>query len=666
MKTIHRRLGSKNGVLSAVRSTLSAIVVLTGLSVSIQAENQWPVVGGSNGGQRYADLDQITPDNVNELEVAWTHHSGDFSAGAATHGPTAFQATPIMVDDTLYYCTPFNNIIALDPITGTQKWRFDSNTNLLGVYTPVCRGVAYWSDSEGSGACAERIIMGTVDARLVAVDANTGEACAAFGDNGIVNLLNNLGDVRLAEYYVTSTPLVSHDLIITGAFVQDGQRVDSPPGVIRAFDARTGALRWAFDPVPPGVAPVSAEAANAGENFTRRTPNAWGLLSANEELGLVYVPTGGSQPDHYGGLERGNMDHYGTSVVALNINTGTPQWQFQAVHHDIWDYDIAAQPVTFQHRGDTPGVIAATKMGHIFLLNGASGEPLFPVEERPVPQTTLAGEYTSPTQPFPTLPKPVHGAEMTEDDIWGFYPGDRDECLEAFRSMHYEGIFTPPLVGQKTLEWPGLGGGINWGSVSVNPKQNIMLVNSMRVPYIVEQVPRDQVDNLDGTDLVGASPQEGTPYVALRAGFVSSNNTPCNAPPWGVLTAIQLDSGDTLWEKPLGNLSELSPLGLGYFFEWGTPNTGGTLQTASGLVFVGATLDAYFRAYDVQTGDKLWQVKMPAPAQATPMSFVGRDGNQYVVIAAGGHGPLAYAAKGPEKLGEMLSDALVAYRLPKP
>lgn len=628
----------------------------------------WPSIGGNPGGQRFSALNQITPENVADLEVAWVYHTGDVTAGTETHGATTFEATPIVVDDTMYFCTGYNRVIALDPETGEERWTYDPKVDLTGVYTPTCRGVAFWqgpASADKTGVCEKRIVSATLDARLFTLDAENGKPCSDFGDDGFVDLKANIGELRLAEYYVTSAPLVINDVIVTNAFVKDGQRVDSPPGVVRAFDVRTGELRWAFDPVPPDMEPVTAEDARAGKSFTRGTAASWGNMSADVEKGLIYLPMGGAQPDHYGGEERGQKDYYGTSVVTLDANTGKPVWHFQAVHHDIWDYDVAAQPVTFQHKGSRDGVIAATKMGHIFLLDRNTGEPLFPVEERSVPETFVEGEYTSPTQPFPTLPKPIHPPTLTEDDIWGLYPGDRDACLEQFREMDYRGIFTPPAFQKATLQWPGLGGGVNWGSVSVNTRENIMIANSMRVPYTIKLIPRDEADDLDGTDLVGANPQEGTPYVVIRGGFLSPHNTPCTPPPWGVLTAVNLDTGETLWEKPLGNLEELSPLGLGRILDWGTPNTGGSLQTDTGLVFIAATLDGYFRAFDVHTGETLWQKKLPAPAQATPMTYrLRKDSKQYVVIAAGGHGPLAYAAKGPEKLGELLGDALVAYRLP--
>lgn len=626
--------------------------------------SNWEHFGKGLDGQRYSSLSQITTKNVNQLEVAWTYHTGDVSTGTATHGPTAATMTPIVINGAMYLCTPYNKVISLNPETGDENWKFDPEVNLAGVYTPTCRGVSFWESGE-DGHCEKRILLGTVDARLIAIDADSGEICKDFGINGAVNLLDNLGNVRLAEYYVTSVPLIVDDIAITGAFVQDGQRVDAPPGVVRAFDIRSGELRWAHDPVPPGIEPVTAAQAKAGVNFTRSTPNVWGTLSADEEKGLVYLPTGGSQPDHYGGNERGDMDYYGTSVIAVNAKTGERVWHFQTVHHDIWDYDIGAQPVLYEHRNETPAVVAATKMGHIFLLHRETGEPLFPIEERAVPQTNVEGEYTAPTQPFPSLPKPLHPYPLEREDIWGLYPGDKTACQNQFDSFHYEGMFTPPPLKQKTLAWPGIGGGVNWGSVSINPQTNTMLVNSMRVPYTIELIPREEAGSLDGTDLVGSTPQEGTDYVVLRGGFLSPNNTPCTPPPWGVITAIDLDSGKQLWEKPLGNLEELAPFGIGKFMNWGTPNTGGTIQTASNLVFVGATLDGYIRAFDSTTGQRLWQQKLPAPAQATPITYrLKKRGKQFVAISAGGHGPLAYAALGPDNVGKLLGDAVVAFALP--
>ncbi|MFM7275116.1 MAG: hypothetical protein ACKO4A_14915, partial [Gammaproteobacteria bacterium] len=424
--------------------------------------------------------------------------------------------------------------------------------DLTGVYTPVCRGVAYWEDAVQDGAaCRTRIVSGTLDARLIALDAATGKRCAGFGADGAVDLRQNLGDVRPGEYYVTAAPLVVGDLVVTGAFVQDGQRVDAPPGVVRAFDIRSGALRWAFDPVPPGLPAVDAAAASMGATFTRGTPNVWGQMSADPERGLLFLPTGNPQPDHYGGPERLGKDHYGSAVVALDAATGAVRWHFQTVHHDVWDYDVAAQPVLVDlpmPDGPRAAVVLATKTGHVFVLDRESGEPVFPVEERPVPQSRVPGEQTAATQPFPTKPQPLHPPGLGAEDVWGLTPIDRKACLEAFGKLRNEGIFTPPGF-EDTLEYPGLGGGVNWGSVSIDPSSGLMLVGSMKAAYTVRLVPRAELGGPNAApDQVGMNPQEGTPYAVVRGALLSPCNTPCVAPPWSTLSAIDLQTGEIRWQ----------------------------------------------------------------------------------------------------------------------
>jgi quinoprotein glucose dehydrogenase len=530
---------------------------------------------------------------------------------------------------------------------------------LADVYAPVCRGVAYWRDARAAAdaVCRDRIYTGTVDARLIALDARTGARCASFGAAGDVDLLHGLGDVRRGEYYVTSAPLVIDDLVVTGAFVKDGQRLDAPGGAVRAFDARTGALRWVWDPVPPGMPAVTAEQIGQGATLTRGTPNVWSQMSADPQRGLIYVPTGNPSPDHFGGTEpRGSKSYYGSSIVALDAATGAVRWHFQTVHHDLWDYDVAAQPVLFQQRRDgrdIPAVIGATKLGFIFLHNRLDGTPLFPVEERPVPASTVPGEHAAPTQPFPTKPAPLHPLALSRADLWGLTFWDKHKCQAQFDTFDYRGVFTPPSF-KDTLEYPGLGGGINWGSVSVDPINNRMIVNLQIAPFLVRLAPRAAVAaGGQATDLVGINPQEGTPYVAVRNVFLSPLKMPCVPPPWGRLIAIDLNTGNKLWERPLGNLHTLAPPVIGNMLEWGTPNTGGSLQTASGLVFIAATMDKYFRAFDAESGKELWRYELPFAGHATPMTYRA-NGKQYVVIAAGGHGAL----------GDEIGDALVAFALP--
>lgn len=618
----------------------------------------WDHVGGDRGGQRYSPLTQIDRDNVVHLEEAWRFESGDVTP------TTSLQVTPILVGSQLVFCTPRDQVISLDAETGAERWRFKAEPDLEGVYNPVCRGVAHAevasapTSTSAPQPCRSRIYLGTLDARLIALDAETGLACEDFGRRGTVSLLEGIGDVRPGEYAMTSPPLVVADRVVTGAWVTDGQRSDSPGGVIRAFDARTGALVWAWDPVPPDRTAVTVADVDRGRIFTRGTPNAWTLLSADEARGLVFVPTGNAAPDHYGGLRHG-LDAYASSVVALDAKTGERRWSFQTVHHDLWDYDVASQPVLYDHpRGGAkvPAVAQATKMGHLFLLDRLTGAPLFPVEERPVPQSGFAdGEYVSPTQPFPTLPKPLHPHSLPPEDVWGLTPIDRAECRRIVGALRNEGIFTPPSP-EGTVVYPGLGGGVNWGSVSVDPARNTLVVNSMHNPFIVKTIRREDAASIDPRDLVGVQPNEGTPYVTLRAPLLSSWGTPCTPPPWGKLTSIDLETGEVRWQVPLGNLRELAPA-FGRLFRWGTPNQGGPIQTAGGLVFIGATMDRTFRAFDAETGEVLWRALLPTSAHATPMTYrVRPDGRQFVVVAAGGHYPL----------GSPSDDVLIAYALPEP
>ncbi len=617
---------------------------------------EWPFVGGDIGGQRYSPLTEIGKDSVKRLKVAWTYNTGDFSAGDATHSTTAFEVAPIEFDGTLYLCTPNDHVIALDPETGKEKWKFVSTVNQAGVYETVCRGVSHWRDVnvQAGAVCRDRIFVGTIDARLIALDAKDGKPCADFGKDGTVDLKAGLGDVQPGEYYMTSPPLVIGDLALTSAFVKDVQRLDAPSGAVRAFDARTGELKWVFDPVPPEKTPVTADQVKAGTILTKGTPNSWGIMSADPEHGLVYVPMGNPSPDHYGGAERGNMDYYGSSVVALDAATGAVKWHFQTVHHDLWDYDVAAQPVAYLAKGGVPAIIQPTKVGMLFLLNRQDGTPLFPVEERPVPQSTVPGEHSSPTQPFTTKPTPLLPATLTHDSVWGVTFYDKHQCQKLFDALDYQGPFTPPSL-KGILELPGLGGGINWGSVSVDPARHRMIANVQMLPFTIKLVPRDQVKdaNHPSSDLVGFGPQAGVPYAVARAPFLSPWGTPCIPPPWGKLVSIDLDTGDVLWEKTLGNLNAnpKAPV-VGKFFNWGTPNLGGSLQTASGLIFIGATMDQYFRAIDSDTGEELWRADLPFAAQSTPITYRATpNGKQYVVIAAGGHGAL----------GVTPGDALVAF-----
>jgi len=614
----------------------------------------WPEWGAAKGGGRYSPLTQITRENVAALEVAWTFHTGHLR-GEDKY--VVFQLSPLVVDGTMYLCTPYNEIVALDPETGRPLWRFDSEVDTEASYVINCRGVSHWADARApDGICGRRIIMGTVDARLVEVDARTGQRCGGFGRNGEIDLRPGLGEVKKGDYAVTSPPLILGDRIITGAMVIDDTRVDVPGGAVRAFDVRSGALLWGWDPIPPNQPPLPP-AEDGTPRFERGTSNAWSALSGDAERELVFVPTGNTSPDYYGAHRHG-LDYYSSSVVALDAKTGQVVWHFQAVHHDLWDYDTPAQPTLFEFpsaQGPVPALAMPTKMGHLFLLNRETGEPLFPVEERPVPQEgAVPGESLSPTQPFPTRPPPLHPAKLDPEDAYGFTFWDRGKCRERIASLRSDGIFTPPST-QGSVHYPGMVGGQNWGSVAVDPERHLLVTNLLRVATEVRLIPRDEFSKLFQGEFVKPpyEPQLGTPYGLYRVPLLSPWGAPCNPPPWGTLAGIDLASGEVRWEVTLGTTRNVAPWPI--WLELGAPNLGGSLVTASGLTFIGATTDGYLRAFDTETGDELWRATLPNSAHATPISYrVRPDGRQYVVIAAGGH----------QLLGTELGDSLIAFALP--
>ena len=619
--------------------------------------SDWPSYGGNENASRYAPLVEITPDNVNDLEVAWTYHHGDMDDGSGgSLLPTSFQNTPIVVDDTLYFCTPFNRVIALDAETGEERWAYDPEVDHTGMYIVTCRGVSSWMDprAASSAVCRHRIFTGTVDARLIALDAKTGLPCQDFGQGGEIDLRGGVGDVVPGEYGVTSPPTVVGDRVVTGAMVLDNRRVDMPGGVVRAFDARSGEEMWAWDPVPPGTPPAAD-----GVRYRRGTTNAWTAFSADESLGLVYVPTGNMSADYYGGHREG-LDYYSSSIVALDVNTGRVIWHFQTVHHDVWDYDVPAQPVLFDFHRDgkkIPALVQATKTGMLFFLDRRNGEPIFPVEERPVPQEgAVAGESLSPTQPFPTKPPPIHPVRLDPEDAFGFTPFDRAACREKIASLRSDGLYTPPSL-EGSVQYPGYIGGVNWGSVSVDPERDILVVNTTRTAGMIRLVPRAEFADLfpNGAPALGFEDQAGTPYAVERLPLLSPLGAPCNPPPWGTLVAVNIAEGEIRWDVPLGTAEGMAPFPVYKFMAKGVPNLGGPITTASGLAFIGAATDPYLRAFSTETGEELWRAKLPTAAQATPLTYrASPEGRQMVVIAAGGHG----------LLGVPINDAVVAFALP--
>jgi len=624
----------------------------------------WPVYGGEPGGSRFSSLQQINKDNVHRLTKQWQYHTHDFPGDKPHVKNSSFQATPILFQDTLYFCSGLSRAFALDAATGEEKWIYDAAPDLNKVWNRTCRGVALWdnSDNNSEEVCNSRIFMGTLDGRLLALDAVTGKPCTDFGHNGSVNLHEGLGDVSPGELYMTSPPTVINDIVLHGALVMDNQRADSPGGVIRAFDVRSGKVRWAFDPVPPGSPSPQQLGAPPEQKYHRGTPNAWSIFSTDPERNLIFIPFGGAGPDYVGGHRNQHgfdLDFYANSTVALNAHDGSVAWHFQAVHHDLWDYDVASQPILIDVDKDgtkLPAVVQATKIGHLFILHRETGIPIYPVEERPVPQTSLPDEYTSPTQPFPTFPKPLHPAGLTEDDLWGFTFIDRKDCQERFRASHNEGLFTPPALGP-VIQFPGVAGGQNWGSLTYDPVNKLLVMPQNYVVSLNSLVKREEKPDIQrGNYFLGYSANEGTPYVVKHDMLLSNFGTPCIKPPWGTLLAVSLESGEKVWEVPFGTTRDMVP-GLSvlpFGLNLGLPSAGGPISTASGLVFIGASMDNYMRAYNTVNGEELWRTRLPAGGQATPMTYRLSNGKQYVVIAAGGHASMR------TKLG----DSLIAFALP--
>jgi quinoprotein glucose dehydrogenase len=603
---------------------------------------EWPVYGGDAGGSRFSPLDEIDRGNVARLRVAWTFRTGELDAEPPPPKWSTFQATPILVDGTLYLSTPLGRVFALDPETGALRWRFDAGVQNRQAAEFTTRGVSTWLDASApAGApCRRRIYAATVESKLLALDAATGKLCRDFAAGGAVDLKQGIGDSAPWEYGVSSPPAVVGDVLVIGSAIADNARTDAPRGTVRGYHARTGELLWGWDPV--------ADLRRSG------AANAWSILSADLERGLVFVPTSSPSPDFYGG-ERPGDDRHANSVVALRAATGEVVWSFQTVHHDLWDYDVPAQPTlaTLERDGvDIPVVVQATKTGLVFVLHRETGEPFHAVEERPVPPTDVAGESASPTQPFPVAPPPLVPHRLSPDEAFGLTPWDRARCRDAIAALRNDGIFTPPSL-RGTLMFPGYAGGSNWGGVAVDPRRGVAFANTTRLAMFVRLLPREGFEDRDSA-LVERAPQRGTPYAMERGPLLSPLGLPCNPPPWGALSAVDLASGRILWEVTHGSVPDALPVSLP-FVRLGTPSLGGPLATAGGLVFVAAAMDDYLRAFDADTGEELWRAALPAGGQATPMSYRARaGGRQYVVIAAGGHG----------KLGTRRGDHLLAFALP--
>jgi quinoprotein glucose dehydrogenase len=625
----------------------------------------WPQYGRDQEGTRYSPVDQVNRGNVAYLKKAWEYHTGDFSDGSGGRPETTFQATPILVEGVLYLATVYGRVIALNPETGAEIWNYNPGVDATvkrGEYAN--RGVTYWRTADGvqGRACERRIFVATVDARLIALDAARGTPCPEFGQSGQVDLSRGVdlgshqADTR--EYGVTSPPVVIGDLVVLGSAIGDNRAATLERGMVRAFDTRTGALRWLWDPIPRE--PADPAFRTWAHNSARRTgaANVWAQLSVDAARDLVFVPTSSPSPDYYGG-ERPGSNRYADSVVALRGSSGKLVWHYQIVHHNLWDYDLPAQPslITVRKDGrDIPAVAQATKMGFLFLLNRETGEPIFPVEERPVPASDVPGEQSWPTQPFPTRPPPLAPTRLSSDDAWGLSPWDRGQCQKLIERYRNDGIFTPSSLAG-TIQYPGVIGGANWGSVAFEPRRGWVILNMSRLPSVTGLIPRArlQAGRPDLPDDAAISAMRGTPYGLFRVpALVSPLGLPCTKPPWGTLLAVDTASGEVRWEVPLGTVRDLAPVPLP--IRWGTPNLGGPIVTGGGLVFIAAAMDNYLRAFDLETGKEVWKGRLPAGAQATPMSYrLGENRRQFVVIAAGGHG----------RMGTDIGDSVVAFALPE-
>jgi len=636
--------------------TLLLFISLQSPAPNAQSPGDWPAYGRDPGGARFSPLTQITRANVAQLQVAWTYHTGIPDMSGMGHRPPALEVTPIVVDGTMYVSTPTGIIAALDPATGTERWRFDAGVNPHRGYGDfVSRGVTFWRDRRAAAgsACANRIFAATIDARLFALDAASGKPCAGFGSNGAVDLRVGLriAPFEFQAYEETSPPAVIGDLVIVGSGVADNSSPAPASGEVRAFNARTGVLDWTFDPIPQDTTDPAYKTWQGGSAKRSGAANVWSVIVTDPERDLVFLPTTSPAPDYFGGLRLGD-NRYANSIVALRGSTGEVVWTFQTVHHDIWDFDNASPPalVTVSRSGaKIPAVIQTGKSGMLFVLDRTTGKPIFPVEERPVPPSSVPGEVASPTQPFTALVPPLVPLQYSAADAWGPTPEAKAACHDILAALRNEGPFTPPSI-QGTLSQPGNIGGAHWGGVATDERRGLAVVPVNRVPAVIQLIPAQGFngDSLYREDAARGiknweyTRMAGTPYVMRRRIIIGPAGVPCTPPPFGALVAVNLGTGAIQWNVPLGTFGGAP----------GSPNLGGPIVTAGGLVFIGATLDRAFHAFDIETGRELWTAALPAGARATPMTYEA-GGRQFVVIAAGGSDVWG------------TGDAIIAFALPK-
>nr|WP_276533271.1 pyrroloquinoline quinone-dependent dehydrogenase [Enterobacter hormaechei] len=610
----------------------------------------WDSFHGQLNAQKYSPLTQITADNVGKLTKVWEFHTGDVSEGKGDTPATVWSATPIFANDTLYIGTPFDRLIALDPGTGKEKWHYDTKSSRKALTQPVLknRGVSYWqAKNPVSGeACQKMVYMGTVDGKLFALDADSGKPCSGFANNGVLDL--NQWNTVNAKYplSVLQPPTVVGNHLLVGWAGKDWAYAEAPPGTVFSVNAQTGKLEWTFEAIPAEIRKRTG------------TANVWTHMSADEANGLVYLPVSSPSPNYWGG-NRVDAIPLGTSTTALDINTGKVVWSRQWVHHDVWDYDINSAPTLMDITVDgkqIPALIQATKQGFLFVVNRLTGEDVWPIEERPVPQGdgSVQGEVLSPTQPFPTKPAPLLD-QSKKPEIWKLADiVGGGQCSRLWDNLTYEGMYTPPTTkGEGTLTYPDSAGGVQWGGVAFDPQKQIAIVNTSHIVQYVKLYSREDYDNADkdSGNESGFAPQEGAPY-GMRL-LVASNwlGMPCWQPPFGEIVALDMHTGDVKWRRPVGASQQ-----YGFFMpeSWGSPTIGGPAVTAGGVIFIGASMDAKVRAYSVESGEELWSDQAEAPAVANP-SVYEYKGRQYVAFVAGGN----------TILKDQVGDQVVVYALPE-
>ncbi len=616
-------------------------------------DGEWHQYGRTQYGQRYSPLTQITPENVAKLELAWQYRTGDVRQPQDVT-ETTYQVTPLKIEDTLYLCTPHNIAIALDADTGKEKWRYNPEVSAnTQRQHQTCRGVTYWKDQTVAAdqACYERVYLPTSDAHLIALDAKTGQICESFADKGVLDLTRGMKYNPSGYYYSTSPPTAIDGKIIVGGAVNDNFSTEEQSGVIRAFDILTGQLLWNWDSGNPDVTTPIAE----GEHYTTNSPNSWSVFSADEKLGLIYIPLGNQVPDQLGMGRSEAVEKYSSSITALDVNTGQVRWVRQTVHHDLWDMDVPAQPVLLDITKDgqaVPALVGPTKQGDIYVLDRRTGEPIIPVTEVAAPKGAIPEDFSAPTQPLSGLT--FNPPPLTEANMWGATMFDQLACRIQFRSLRYEGRYTPPSL-QGTIVYPGNFGVFNWGSVAVDPKRQVMFGMPTYLAFTSRLVPADQIPPKGEDEKAseqGLNRNDGAPYGVFMGPFLSPLGIPCQSPPWGYVAGVDLRTGKIAYKHKNGTVEDMAPVPIP--LKLGVPGIGGPMITAGGVAFLGAAVDDYLRAYDLTTGKQLWQTRLPAGGQSTPMSYTGKDGKQYVLIVAGGHG----------SVGTKAGDYVMSYKLP--